>query len=129
MGRNEMSFVARRLAAFSTAIILLAASGSSALAQKKYDPGASDTEIKIGNTMPYSGPLSSYSTIGKIEAAYIRMINEQGGINARKINFISLDDGFNPAKTVEMARKLVERDEILLMFNPLGTPTNLATRK
>jgi len=102
---------------------------STSEAQKRYDPGASDTEIKVGNTMPYSGPLSAYSTIGKVEAAYFRMINEQGGINGRKINFITLDDGFNPAKTVEMARKLVEQDEVLLIFNPLGTPTNLATRK
>jgi branched-chain amino acid transport system substrate-binding protein len=98
-------------------------------AQKKYGPGASDTEIKIGNTMPYSGPLSSYSTIGKVEAAYFKMVNEQGGINGRKINFITLDDAFSPPKTVEATRRLVEQDEVLLLFQPLGTPTSLATRK
>jgi branched-chain amino acid transport system substrate-binding protein len=124
-----MSFVARRLAAFSTAIILLAASGSSALAQKKYDPGASDTEIKIGNTMPYSGAISSYSNIGKTEAAYFNKINAEGGINGRKIKFISYDDGSNPAKTVEQARKLVEGDEVLLIFQSLGGSMNIAIEK
>jgi len=98
-------------------------------AQKMYGPGASDTEIKVGNIMPYSGPLSAYSTIGKVEAAYFRMINEQGGINGRKINFITVDDAFSPPKTVEATRKLVELDEVLLIFQPLGTPTSLATRK
>src|ERR1051325_2741568 len=81
-----------------------------ALAQKKYDPGASDTEIRIGQTMPYSGPASAYGTIGRVQAAYFKMINEQGGINGRKINFISYDDGYSPPKTVEQARKLVEGD-------------------
>ena len=85
-------------------------------AQKKYDPGASDTEIKIGQTMPYSGPASAYGTIGKAEAAYFKMINEKGGINGRKINLISLDDGYSPPKTVEQVRKLVEQDEVLLVF-------------
>ncbi len=109
---------------------LVAASvGTAANAQKKYDPGATDTEIKIGNIMPYSGPLSAYATIGKTEAAYFRKINEEGGINGRKINFISYDDGYNPAKTVEQARKLVEDDEVLLIFNPLGTPGNTAIQK
>jgi len=103
--------------------------GTAANAQKKYDPGATDTEIKIGNIMPYSGPLSAYATIGKTEAAYFRKINEEGGINGRKINFISYDDGYNPAKTVEQARKLVEDDEVLLIFNPLGTPGNTAIQK
>jgi len=98
-------------------------------AQKAYGPGVTDTEILVGNTMPYSGPLSAYSTIGKVEAAYFRMINARGGINGRKIKFVTLDDGFNPAKTVEMTRKLVEQDEVLAIFNPLGTPTSLATRK
>ncbi len=87
-------------------------------AQKKYDPGASDTEIKVGNIMPYSGPASSYASIGKSEAAYFRMLNDQGGINGRKINFISYDDAYSPPKTVEQARKLVESDEVLLLFNP-----------
>jgi branched-chain amino acid transport system substrate-binding protein len=109
---------------------LVAASvATAANAQKKYDPGATDTEIKIGNIMPYSGPLSAYATIGKTEAAYFKKINEEGGINGRKINFISYDDGYNPAKTVEQARKLVEDDEVLLIFNPLGTPGNTAIQK
>jgi branched-chain amino acid transport system substrate-binding protein len=124
-----MSFVARRLAAFSTAIILLAATGSATLAQKKYDTGATDTEIKIGNIMPYSGPLSAYGAIGMTEAAYFRKINAEGGINGRKINFISYDDGFSPPKTVEQARKLVESDEVLLIFQSLGTVTNSAIQK
>ena len=98
----------------------------SATAQKKYDPGASDTEIKIGNTMPYSGPASAYGTIGKVEAAYFRKINDEGGINGRKIAFISLDDGYSPPKTVEMTRRLVEQDQVLLMFGSLGTPSNTA---
>ena len=102
---------------------------TAANAQKKYDPGATDTEIKVGNIMPYSGPASAYATIGKTEAAYFRKINEEGGINGRKINFISYDDGYNPAKTVEQARKLVEDDEVLLIFNPLGTPGNTAIQK
>ena len=109
-----------------TAIIVClgfaAISASPALAQKKYDVGASDTEIKIGQTMPYSGPLSSYSTIGKIEAAYFRMINEGGGINGRKINFLSEDDGYSPPKTVEQIRKLVEGEGVLATFNTMGTP-------
>jgi branched-chain amino acid transport system substrate-binding protein len=83
----------------------------------KYGPGASDTEIKIGNTMPYSGPASSYGVIGKSEAAYFAMINEQGGINGRKINFISRDDAYSPPKTVEQVRKLVEEDKVLLLFH------------
>src|SRR6516165_4680261 len=124
-----MSFVTRRLAAFSTAIILLAASGSGALAQKKYDIGATDTEIKIGNIMPYSGPLSAYSVLGRTEAAYFRKINAEGGINGRKIKYISYDDAYNPAKTVEQARKLVESDEVLLIFGAVGTPTNSAIHK
>ena len=100
-----------------------------ALAQKKYDPGASDTEIKIGQTMPYSGPASAYGTIGKVEAAYFKMINEQGGINGRKINYISLDDGYSPPKAVEMVRRLVEQDEVLFTVSTLGTPSNTAIHK
>jgi branched-chain amino acid transport system substrate-binding protein len=123
-----MSFVARRMAAFSTAVILFAA-GSSALAQKKYDPGVTDTEIKIGNIMPYSGPASAYGVIGRTEAAYFRKINAEGGINGRKINFISYDDAYSPPKAVEQARKLVESDEVLLIFDPLGTPSNTAIQK
>jgi len=98
-------------------------------AQKKYDPGASDTEIKIGNTNPYSGPASAYGTIGKTIAAYFKMVNEQGGINNRKVNFISYDDGYSPPKTVEMARKLVEQDQVLFVFQTLGTPCNTAIHK
>lgn len=109
--------------------ILVTALASTASAQKKYDPGATDTEIKIGNIMPYSGPASSYAVIGKTEAAYFKMINEKGGINGRKINFISYDDGYSPPKTVEQARKLVENDEVLFILNPLGTPGNTAIQK
>jgi branched-chain amino acid transport system substrate-binding protein len=111
------------LAATMAAALVLALP---AAAQKKYGPGASDTEIKIGNTMPYSGPASAYAAIGRSEAAYFAMINAQGGINGRKINFISLDDGYSPPKTVEQVRKLVEQDEVLLVFQPLGTPSNSA---
>jgi ABC-type branched-subunit amino acid transport system substrate-binding protein len=124
-----MSFVVRRLAAFSTAIILLVASGSSALAQKKYDPGVTNTEIKIGNMMPYSGPASAYSVTGRTEAAYFRKINAEGGINGRKINFISYDDAYSPPKAVEQARRLVESDEVLLIFGATGTPSNTAIQK
>ena len=124
-----MSFVARRLAAFSAAIIVLAASGGSALAQKKYDVGATETEIKIGNIMPYSGPASAYGVIGRTEAAYFRKINAEGGINGRKVNFISYDDAYSPPKAVEQARKLVESDEVLLIFGPLGTPSNTAIQR
>ena len=112
----------------SAALLSLALMGL-ASAQKKYDPGATDTEIKIGNTMPYSGPASAYGTIGKAEAAYFKKINDEGGINGRKINFISLDDGYSPPKTVEMVRRLVEQDEVLLVFGPLGTPSNTAIQK
>jgi ABC-type branched-subunit amino acid transport system substrate-binding protein len=109
---------------------LLAASvATAASAQKKYDPGATDTEIKIGNIMPYSGPASAYATIGKTEEAYFKKINSEGGINGRKITFISYDDGYSPPKTVEQARKLVESDEVLLIFNPLGTANNTAIQK
>jgi ABC-type branched-subunit amino acid transport system substrate-binding protein len=98
-------------------------------AEKQYGPGGTDTEIKIGNTVPYSGPASSYGTIGKAEAAYFRMLNDQGGVNGRKINFISYDDAYSPPKTVEQVRKLVEEDGVLLMLAPLGTPTNSAIQR
>jgi len=124
-----MSFVTRLLVALSTAIIFITVAGSSALAQKKYDVGATDTEIKIGNIVPYSGPASAYGVIGRTEAAYFRKINAEGGINGRKINFISYDDGLSPPKTVEQARKLIESDEVLLIFGPLGTATNTAIHK
>jgi len=124
-----LSRQATRSAAFSTALIATLAISGSAFAQKKYDTGASDTEIKIGNIMPYSGPASSYGLIGKTEEAYFKMINDQGGINGRKINFITYDDGYSPPKAVEQVRKLVESDEVLLVFNPLGTPSNSAIQK
>src|SRR5215468_6730666 len=124
-----MAVNATRLATVSVALALLAASSSGALAQKKYDTGATDTEIKIGNIMPYSGPASAYGVIGKSQQAYFNKINAAGGINGRKINFISYDDGYSPPKTVEQARKLVESDEVLLIFNSLGTPPNTAIQK
>jgi branched-chain amino acid transport system substrate-binding protein len=118
-----------RLGAIAAALALLAATSSPSFAQKKYDTGASDTEIKIGNIMPYSGPASAYGVIGKTEQAYFNKINAEGGINGRKINFVSYDDGYSPPKTVEQARKLVESDEVLLIFNSLGTPPNSAIQK
>ncbi len=112
-----------------TAAAGLAVLATPARAQKKYDTGATDREIKIGNIMPYSGPASSYGAIGKTQAAYFTMLNEKGGINGRKINFISYDDGYSPPKAVEQARKLVESDEVLLIFQSLGTPSNTAIQK
>jgi branched-chain amino acid transport system substrate-binding protein len=117
-----------RLAAIPAALALLAAT-TGAFAQKKYDTGATDTEIKIGNIIPYSGPASAYGVIGKTEAAYFNMVNAQGGINGRKIKFISYDDAYSPPKAVEQVRKLVESDEVLVVFNPLGTPSNTAIQK
>jgi branched-chain amino acid transport system substrate-binding protein len=124
-----MPAIQLRLGAFSAALAILAATSSGALAQKKYDTGATDTEIKIGNIMPYSGPASAYGVIGKTEQAYFNKINAEGGINGRKINFISYDDAYTPPKAVEQARKLVESDEVLLIFNSLGTPSNSAIQK
>jgi branched-chain amino acid transport system substrate-binding protein len=115
------------LTGLSGAALLVA--GGLALAAGQYGPGVSDTEIKIGNTMPYSGPASAYAVIGKAEAAYFAMINDQGGVNGRKINFISRDDGYSPPKTVEVVRKLVEQDQVLLVFNSLGAAPNLAIRE
>src|SRR5437016_4231665 len=124
-----MPVATSRIAIASAAFVVLAASSSGALAQKKYDTGATDTEIKIGNIMPYSGPASAYGVIGKTEAAYFNKINAEGGVNGRKINFVSYDDGYSPPKAVEQARKLVESDEVLVVFNPLGTPSNSAIQK
>jgi branched-chain amino acid transport system substrate-binding protein len=124
-----MPAIQLRLGAFSAALAILAATGSGALAQKKYDIGATDTEIKIGNIMPYSGPASAYGVIGKTEEAYFRKVNAEGGINGRKINFVSYDDAYSPPKTVEQARKLVESDEVLFIFNSLGTAMNSAIQK
>ena len=127
--RRGMPVATCKLAIVAAAIALLAATSSGAFAQKKYDTGATDTEIKIGNIMPYSGPASAYGVIGKTEEAYFNKINAEGGINGRKINFITYDDGYSPPKTVEQARKLVESDEVLLIFNSLGTPPNSAIQK
>jgi len=113
----------------AVALALSAAFATPSLAQKQYDTGASDTEIKIGQTIPLSGPASAYGSIGKVQAAYIRMINEQGGINGRKINLIQYDDAYNPPKTVEQVRKLVESDEVLSTFQIIGTPPNAAVQK
>jgi branched-chain amino acid transport system substrate-binding protein len=109
--------------------VALALSASSAQAQKNYDPGATDTEIKIGQTVPFSGPASAYATIGKAQAAYFNMINQQGGVNGRKINLIQYDDAYSPPKAVEQVRKLVESDEVLLTFQIIGTPSNAAVQK
>jgi branched-chain amino acid transport system substrate-binding protein len=113
----------------ASAAATLVAIASPALAQKKYDAGATDTEIKVGNTNPYSGPASAYGLIGKTIDAYFKKVNAEGGINGRKINFISYDDGYSPPKAVEQVRKLVESDEVLLVFQPLGTPSNTAIQK
>jgi branched-chain amino acid transport system substrate-binding protein len=132
MERKEMNDPREAIVTIQRIIvnILLAAvlvlGGKLTWAAGQYGPGASDTEIKIGNTMPYSGPASAYGIIGKTEAAYFAMINQQGGINGRKINFISRDDGYSPPKTVEQVRQLVEQDEVLFLFSTLGTPTNTA---
>jgi branched-chain amino acid transport system substrate-binding protein len=124
--RRALSGILRTLV---LSVLVVAASAALAFAQKKYDPGVTDTEIKIGNTMPYSGPASAYGIIGKTMSAYFRMINDNGGINGRKVNFISYDDAYSPAKTVEQARKLVESDEVFLVFAPLGTASNAAIQK
>src|SRR5712671_2433511 len=124
MPARNRSLVA--LAAFAAAVAMTATAAS---AQKHYDPGASDTEIKIGNIMPYSGPASAYGVIGKTETAYFTKINAEGGVNGRRIVFISYDDAYSPPKTVEQARKLVESDEVLLIFHSLGTAPNTAIQK
>jgi ABC-type branched-subunit amino acid transport system substrate-binding protein len=113
----------------SATTLAVALSASSAYAQKKYDTGATDNEIKIGQTVPFSGPASAYSSIGKAQAAYFKMLNEQGGINGRKINLIQYDDAYSPPKAVEQVRKLVESDEVLLTFQIVGTPSNAAVQK
>jgi branched-chain amino acid transport system substrate-binding protein len=118
-----------RLVWLAFVALAIALSAHPAVAQKKYDPGASDTEIKVGNIMPYSGPQSVYALLGRTEAAFFKMINDRGGINGRKINFISYDDAWSPTKTVEQARKLVESDEVLLIFGAAGTQTNNAIQK
>jgi branched-chain amino acid transport system substrate-binding protein len=124
-----MHYLERRLLLTGAWAAIVGLTFAPALAQKKYDDGASDTEIKIGHTNPYSGNASSYGVIGKTHEAFFRMINENGGINGRKITFITYDDGYSPPKTVEMARKLVEEDKVLFLFNTLGTPPNTAIHK
>ncbi|MET0905882.1 MAG: branched-chain amino acid ABC transporter substrate-binding protein [Bradyrhizobiaceae bacterium] len=118
-----------RLLSLSAAAVLLTVSSTAVLAQKKYDTGANDTEIKIGNIVPYSGPASAYGAVGKAQAAYFKMVNDKGGINGRMVNYISYDDAYSPPKAVEQTRKLVESDEVLLMFSALGTPSNTAIQK
>ena len=120
----KRKFLSIALAGLGAALI-----GAPAIAQKRYDPGATDKEIKIGGISPYSGPASAYGTIGKAIDAYFKKVNAEGGINGRQVRFISLDDGYNPARTVEQTRKLVEQEEVLLLFNTLGTPPNTAIHK
>src|ERR1700685_1208081 len=129
MRNKKLSMFGSSLISMAAATALTALGTQGALAQKKYDTGATDTEIKIGNIEAYSGPASAYGVIGKTEDAYFKMINDAGGINGRKINFISYDDGYSPPKTVEQVRKLIESDEVLLVFNALGTPTQTAVQK
>src|ERR1700748_2975617 len=109
--------------------LAIALAASPALAQKKYDTGATDTEIKIGQTNPFSGPAAAYATIGKTQAAYFKMINDQGGVNGRKLKLIQYDDAYSPPKAVEQIRKLVEDDEVLLTFQIIGTPSNAAVQQ
>jgi branched-chain amino acid transport system substrate-binding protein len=129
MKNKKLSLLASSLVSVTAATALAVLTTQGALAQKKYDTGASDTEIKIGNIEAYSGPASAYGVIGKTEEAYFKMINDQGGVNGRKINWISYDDGYSPPKTVEQTRKLIESDEVFLVFNALGTPTQTAVQK
>lgn len=124
-----MTAVRFQVAALSAALALCTAMNNPALAQKKYDSGVSDTEIKLGNIMPYSGPASAYAAIGQAEAAYFNKINAEGGINGRKIKFLSYDDAYSPPKTVEQVRKLVEGDEVLFTFQVIGTAANAAVQK
>ncbi|VIO73490.1 Leucine-, isoleucine-, valine-, threonine-, and alanine-binding protein [Bradyrhizobium ivorense] len=121
--------IRHRVATALLGLTVAAATGSAALAQKKYDTGASDTEIKIGNIVPYSGPASAYGVVGKAMAAVFKKTNDEGGVNGRKINFISYDDAYSPPKAVEQVRKLVESDEVLLLFGTLGTASNTAIQK
>jgi branched-chain amino acid transport system substrate-binding protein len=121
--------ISRPLCRLTVALALGLAAAGGALAQKKYDTGATDTEIKVGHLVPYSGPVSAYGTIGKSVSAYFAKVNADGGINGRKVNVLSLDDAYTPSRTVEQARKLVEQDEVLLMFGTLGTAHNMAIQR
>ena len=123
MGTSRRGFVG------GVSALALLSSSRAAFAQKKYDNGASDSEIKLGHCGPYSGPASAYGVIGKGIEAYWKSVNDLGGINGRKVNFITLDDGYSPAKTVEVVRQLVEQDKVLCLFNTLGTPSNTAIQK
>src|SRR5207245_8918337 len=130
IGQHGSSYMRSGIFNLATGTALaIALMASPANAQKKYDTGASDTEIKIGQTVPFSGPASAYAGIGKTQAAYFRMINEQGGINGRKLNLIQYDDAYSPPKAVEQVRKLVESDEVLFTFQIIGTPSNAAVQK
>src|SRR5437879_4860196 len=120
--------VKRSTTCAAVGLLVLLASGH-AFAQKKYDPGASDTEIKIGQNAPFSGPASSYSILSKVQSAYIKVVNDHGGINGRKITLLSRDDGYSPSKSVEVIRQLVEDDQVLAIVSPFGTPTNAAMQK
>src|SRR5437588_815188 len=128
-GSGEVDMAQTQGILLASLLLSLCVGTNPAAAEKKYDPGATDNEIKIGNIMPYSGPLSAYALIGRTEAAFFTKINAEGGINGRKIKFISYDDAYSPPKTVEQARKLVESDEVLLIFQSLGTPSNSAIQK
>jgi ABC-type branched-subunit amino acid transport system substrate-binding protein len=129
MNNKKSSLLRSRLIPAAAATALIALTSQAALAQKTYDTGATDTEIKIGNIEAYSGPASAYGVIGKTEEAYFKMINDAGGVNGRKINFVTYDDAYSPPKTVEQTRKLIESDEVFLIFNALGTPTQSAVQK
>jgi branched-chain amino acid transport system substrate-binding protein len=118
-----------RLASLSAGFLALALCAGAIGAEKKYGPGVSDGEIRIGQTIPYSGPGSAYATIGRAQAAYFNKLNAQGGVNGRKIVLLSLDDGYSPPKTVEQVRRLVEQEQVLMIFSAVGTPTNAAVQK
>lgn len=124
-----MTIIKRRTVISGLGAMALAPVFAPAIAQKRYDDGASDSEIKIGNIMPYSGNASAYGAIGRTSEALMKKINDDGGVNGRKINFITYDDGYSPPKAVEMVRKLVEEDKVFLVFNPLGTPSNTAIQR
>ena len=126
---NRKRTIAKKLAIVSLIAFAGVTHTSSAWADKKYGPGVTDTEIKIGNTAPYSGPVSAFGSIAKTQAAYFKKINDEGGVNGRKINYISLDDAFSPPKTVEQVRKLVEQEEVFALFSNIGTASNLAIQK
>src|SRR3982751_3478968 len=124
-----MNLDRRRGIGLVSALVILSLAWSPAFADKRYGPGVTDTEIKIGQTIPYSGPGSSYATIGRAQTAYFAKVNLEGGINGRKVVLLSLDDGYSPPKTVEQTRRLVEQEQVLAIFSSVGTPTNAAVQK